>query len=885
MVRRKLFQQNLELFARFNPAAARSIEDVKSRQVQRCTTVQGESNISIKEKNKITYLYSQQGALAEANNWFNSLKLDQVKVLIVYGIGLGYYYSAAQQWLHQDPDRYLIFIEHDPRVMRRFLEERLAGQILADPQVVIQFFSFPTPYNWGDLHRDFNWLFWTFAFYPVFVSALLSYFGRYFDFFDKLALQIYQNLSFMRFRLRDLTELQHSVFGNFYANLPFLPYSSSGHALFGQFSTMPAVICGAGPSLASDLDLFSNLSNKAVLIGAGSGVNLLTRLGIQPHFGAAVDPTKTQENRMLASFAFETPFFYRNRYFKKAFSYLRGPRLYVTGSGAFEVAHWFEKQLGIASKLEIMPGVSTSNFLLEIAGALGCNPIILIGMDLAYTDSARYVEGVSAHPSGADRERNKLSTIISDTFPVVGIDGGTVYTKWDWIEEAVCDTAFKQNNPEITVINATSRGMPILDIPNMPFKEVVDNYLQVEFDYRGWIHGCIQEEACAQMPTPKKMMSLIEIWQQSLERCIALCIKLAESMQGLKNTQTPLQEGFPFSTGLTAHDEIELQEEPAYTHYLVTMDAVYNVFKMLDYRLLKEYPELFDEQKRREKICDLESGRYDFLRNYADLHLKSLISGLNEFSKKQEKLSQFQEKKSLSESNTNVFFIQKGFLVLSGSNRKFSFNPEYVPEKLKSLEGKPSFCIVGERSGKREGQALYFYPEGKIKVETFYSKGRLHGPWTFYSRSGRILAQSLFIEGRQEGKCVYFYQNGALYYLGNYLNGTQEGVQEYYYPDGSLKTSLEYSQGKLNGSVHLYHANGVPAREIHFNRGELHGVEKMWDEAGKLILEAEYEHHQPIGISRAWHPNGQLSREVIFSPESKQPIVREWNVNGELIVK
>ncbi len=48
------------------------------------------------------------------------LELDEVEVLYVLGLGLGYLYYAARDWLAADPSHQLVFLEDDLSVLAHF---------------------------------------------------------------------------------------------------------------------------------------------------------------------------------------------------------------------------------------------------------------------------------------------------------------------------------------------------------------------------------------------------------------------------------------------------------------------------------------------------------------------------------------------------------------------------------------------------------------------------------------------------------------------------------------------------------------------------------------------------------------------------------------------
>src|ERR1700732_3234795 len=96
----KLLHKNIGLWAKTSPKSALIIPYVDRHGLKFCKTERGEPNLRKEEGKKGAFLlHSSKGAVAEATAWFSSLSLRDVSLLCVYGVGLGYYYEAAQVWV------------------------------------------------------------------------------------------------------------------------------------------------------------------------------------------------------------------------------------------------------------------------------------------------------------------------------------------------------------------------------------------------------------------------------------------------------------------------------------------------------------------------------------------------------------------------------------------------------------------------------------------------------------------------------------------------------------------------------------------------------------------------------------------------------------------
>lgn len=881
------YAKNIELFARDNPLQAYRLEQAECSLMRFCTTYQKELNLVDESQKQQIYLHAQEGAIAEATYWAEKLPLENKDTLFVYGLGLGYYYLPLQKWLKDDPTHSLIFIEDNPSVVRHFLHTDLATKILKNPQVMVTLLPIiePNEEGWAQLRLVAAPLLWAFARSKPHLSALGSYFLTRFEFFHPFALQWLTALSRAARSLAEFYPRAPLVFHNFYANLTYLGETIPGYKLANAMSGIPALLCGAGPSLLKQFPILKGLSEGVFLMASGSAINALTHVSIMPHVSGAIDPTAAQASRLLTSFAFEVPAFYQNRFFSEAFKEWHGPLLYMTGSGGYRVSEWFENELGIDSAEQLIMGVSTSNFLLEIANFLGCYPIVLVGMDLAYTGDKRYVKGISAHPSDSEKEKRDLGKKEELLIGVPGVDGKEVYITNQWFYEAVCMAAFKERNPNLTFLNATEGGMAIPSVENVAFSKVVEYYFIDSWDIQGWFHGVIQNAVRFKISSVK-VFDVLDKWRGSLEACAhALDLLIGYFQNALTFHKKSKLASFSLYSGKAALWQQELSEEPAYEFFLDTLNTVFETLHALRIRSLK-----WSEKKRKRALeLSIELERYLFLRQYVADHLIAIAEGLNAFQDRALALSCLSGKKGRLKENVlppDYRLKEDGMLIEEpslGLHIKAVFTPQMIPNASWPKPGQqPQVdALVGMKEGQKEGQTLFFYPDGAIKAEAFYHFGKLHGPWSFYSPEGVLLFRSWFVKGKKEGRCCAYYSSGALYSLLGYCRGLLQGKNLYYYSDGTLKTAADYEKGVLHGSIRLYHSNGVLKKEQHVVKGQLHGQERMWNEWGILILEASYEYGKVVGVSKKWHANGQLARQIVHTSQGDQ--VQEWDKEGNEI--
>ena len=197
---------------------------------------------------------------------------------------------------------------------------------------------------------------------------------------------------------------------------------------------------------------------------------------------------------------------------------IHGPLLYVTGAGGYDVPKWFEKELGIEPGEELLEGFNVINFSLSLAKALGCNPIIFVGVDLAYSNNRSYSSGIVNHaihdPKLDFRTKNSSEELVLKN----DVNGEPVYTLWKWLTESAYFSVFAQDNSQLLIYNCTEGGIGFRGIPNATLKSISELLLQKQYDLNGWIHAELQKASMPLGLTTEKVVEKIEELSNSFKK-------------------------------------------------------------------------------------------------------------------------------------------------------------------------------------------------------------------------------------------------------------------------------------------------------------------------------------------------------------------------------
>jgi hypothetical protein len=311
----------------------------------------------------------------------------------------------------------------------------------------------------------------------------------------------------------------------------------------GVLKGLPALICGAGPSLQKELLQLREISNRAVLFAGGAALSELSKNEVFIHIAAGIDPDPSYE-RCLMQGSFEAPFFYQSRFSSSLLDTVQGPLFPVPSSSHFAMEHWLEKD---ARAFDGGPTVSTFAFALAVH--LGCNPIVFVGMDLAYMD-----------------EKTKYRELSGQTEFCSPISYQQEYTQKDWVLAAKWIEHQLERTPFISCYTLSSSGLSIKGVCKTTLQELLASELQHSYD----VEGALQVlKNCRSFSTGDEKKIL-----QDLKRSLHRCLSIVQDLLKLFEIHYPED---PSSKGVFVLELFTLYEEIVYQNLLQPLWKVWRL--------------------------------------------------------------------------------------------------------------------------------------------------------------------------------------------------------------------------------------------------------------------------------------------------------------------
>ncbi|PIE67488.1 MAG: hypothetical protein CSA23_03415 [Deltaproteobacteria bacterium] len=175
------------------------------------------------------------------------------------------------------------------------------------------------------------------------------------------------------------------MFTNNIENLPSLFAGTPMRQLKGKFKGLPAICVAAGPSLDDALDHLKKIGDRALIIACDSAINSLYQARVKPHIVVTIDHQKINIHKLKPYMDFlrdSALIFGLEANPDNVRLFLGKRRIGVTAFSKL-MSFWLDPQLALDGLFPDM--TSVSHMALFSALAMAADPIVLVGMDLAFS--------------------------------------------------------------------------------------------------------------------------------------------------------------------------------------------------------------------------------------------------------------------------------------------------------------------------------------------------------------------------------------------------------------------------------------------------------------------------------------------------------------------
>jgi hypothetical protein len=249
-------------------------------------------------------------------------------------------------------------------------------------------------------------------------------------------------------------------------NIPYMVEGTPIDVYENKYKDKPAIIVSAGPSLERNIDELKNINNEMLIISGGRTLRSLIDKQITPHLLTVADPGEISYELVKGYIEdLNVPLLFYEGTNEKVVEKHRGDKIFFSNNN-------FIDKIAEKTLVSFSVGGSVSHSMTACAIYMGCNPIIFIGQDLAYTNERKY-----SSISESNNRTEKFEEVKSENdIWVEDVNGGKVRTSLGLDQFRISFEYMIKYYKDIKFINATEGGARIKGTIEMPISEVIKKY-------------------------------------------------------------------------------------------------------------------------------------------------------------------------------------------------------------------------------------------------------------------------------------------------------------------------------------------------------------------------------------------------------------------------
>lgn len=519
---------NFKVLASKKPDIAALLERVEIPDHYEIVEAKNGSPALVSTQGKRHFISSAYNPQKQAKNQIKMYKIEDRGDIILCGDSLGFLTQAIHEKINFR-HRFFIII-HDPALLKLTMTYNNMSKLIYDDLV-----------RWvvGDLYAD---VFMNFIEAKLCENLLLIHNKPVEELDPAFYINLVDNTQkIFSTRVTEFNTLHKAgrLFReNLLRNMKFLPQFPHAQELKGLLKDRPAVLVAAGPSLDKNIQVLKENQDKVFVICVSTILNKILDYGIKPDMVATFD-MGTASCKYLEDAPSGIPLVADMEANHEILPKYDGPVFLWPPEKP--VTRWIEK---FHDNFSIMAkGASVSHLIFHMAELMECSPLIMVGMDLAYTDDKAHADGSNAAWGGDGSHARNANVKIKSW------DGkGNIKSDSGFLTFI---TLFEKKIREFNgkVVDATEGGAYKAGAENITLQEAIDTYCSSEFDVQADLNNIytnaprlkkdlFKEQLEEFAKNTNELMSMCDLSKDSSQ----VVIKAAKNRRDMKRLNKNMQE-------------------------------------------------------------------------------------------------------------------------------------------------------------------------------------------------------------------------------------------------------------------------------------------------------------------------------------------------------
>lgn len=419
--------------------------------------------LKVKINNKERYLGSYYNHKKDIDNFINAIgKINDKTVVVTYGVLDGEYLLELSR-IKSKSFKIIVFEKSD-ELIKKMKNDKYYNDFIEDERIKI--FKYDESKidlilkNELELANIYN--------VKTVDNEILYYYNS--EEILKITKELKKIITHNIINDNTIKHFSERWFESFVKNFKYTLNSIFFEEIKNKFKNKSAIVISAGPSLEKNIELLKECHEKFVIISGGRTLEKLKEIGVKPDFFIMIDGDEIAYDLVKENLKFNIPLIFCNATNEKILQNHDGIKIYEPTSVDFIMNILNRNAEGRFG------GGSVAHACISTAIYLGCNNIIFIGQDLAYTNDKVHAEFCEAKDDKYKEEEVFDNIINKNDLFVDDIYGKKVRTSnpLNMFRENI-EVIIKQHK-DIKFINATEGGAHINGSEVKFLNEVIDLY-------------------------------------------------------------------------------------------------------------------------------------------------------------------------------------------------------------------------------------------------------------------------------------------------------------------------------------------------------------------------------------------------------------------------
>lgn len=473
-----ILRKNIKSLLKYNVYAAQYLNDLDFEEVKDVYSEKTESGHDtgvFYKNNQKYYLHSKENPQIEGKYIVENIDFNRDSLITVYGIGLAYHLFELKKQITKDTRVFIV--EHNIDVLKYALLNIDMTELFETPQFLILFGEKKQMETLILSYMPLN-------FYNLVHNMQTVKLPNY-HLYDKENLEVMkkitQGLSSVVVSKGNSLEDMFNGFRNNYLNIDAIMESNSIKEIKNKYEGYPAVIVASGPSLDKNIKYLKEAYGKSLIIACDASLRACNKWGVKPDAIASIERDQPTYDYYYKEKTFDEDLVLvgPGLLWPKIYEEYKGKKIIMAKNFEGAEGWWYDHFDNIDY---VNQGQSSATVAFTVAQQAGCNPIILIGQDLAFTNQKKHSEFAHVEEEGANDDNEADGVFLED------YEGNLLPSDWiyklfrDWYEQRIV------LYPDTEIIDATQGGAYIHGSTVMDFKEAIDKYCVKDIDKKLYYH-------------------------------------------------------------------------------------------------------------------------------------------------------------------------------------------------------------------------------------------------------------------------------------------------------------------------------------------------------------------------------------------------------------